>query len=563
MRYTGKIAIPDLTKGMELIPQAYIARNKQYAAARKQQADALKAANEARAKALSQLGGIEQDYHPFFKPMVMEEWDRFITERVPEILAMDPSIAPGVMKVEYENKKNSSAKYLVDQDMIAASHDYANFIDPQSEAYNTMQSSLPADRRLNASMQEFQEKWNYQTKGLMQNAHVVRGNNGTFSIMGMDVDPKTGEPIDGTEIDGRMARHFNDKSWFTPSTMRVAPRDMEDLAENLVSARMARNLPFNWDDISRDYTRHWRDPMDFSTVNRESEQYEWRLMAAEQIMERLRDPNYKHYDSTAAAMPDEVLVEMFDLDKETMEQQPTLAQNIMGSLQEVWDTDYKELIEYKYKSRSGGSTPDDLRSGARIANLKIANIDTLAGDVDLNIAKLAYPSIITSDVTAESLRDKDVHDAKEFPVRYQALRGIRGATMNDINANMRNSAYYQAMKLLESTDLLERDVNTGLFRATGDLPDGVAELLTKANSQTDTQNIQGVYFTPNPNIYAVEGEDGALVWVDASNLTKATVDLDGQINLVLGQVFDSQQALQALRNQVLQYYPFGATGSSR
>jgi hypothetical protein len=119
------------------------------------------------------------------------------------------------------------------------------------------------------------------------------------------------------------------------------------------------------------------------------------------------------------------------------------------------------------------------------------------------------------------------------------------------------------MKLLESTDLLERDVNTGLFRATGDLPDGVAELLTKANSQTDTQNIQGVYFTPNPNIYAVEGEDGALVWVDASNLTKATVDLDGQINLVLGQVFDSQQALQALRNQVLQYYPFGATGSSR
>lgn len=303
--------------------------------------------------------------------------------------------------------------------------------------------------------------------------------------------------------------------------------------------------------------------MDFSTVNRESEQYEWRLMAAEQIMERLRDPNYKYFDSTAAAMPDEVLIEMFDLDKETMEQQPTLAQNIMGSLQEVWDTDYKELIEYKYKSRSGGSTPDDLRPGARIATLKIANIDTLAGDVDLNIAKLAYPSIITSDVTAQSLRDTDDHDATEFPVRYQALRGIRGSTMNDINANMRNSAYYQAMKLLESTDLLERDVNTGLFRATGDLPDGVAELLTKANSQTDTQNIQGVYFTPNANIYAVEGEDGALVWVDASNLTKATVDLDRQINLVLGQVFETRQALQALRNQVLQNNPFRATGTSR
>ena len=58
MKYTGKIAIPDLTKGMEMIPQAYIARNKAYAAGRKQQADALKAANDARSKTLAQLGGI-------------------------------------------------------------------------------------------------------------------------------------------------------------------------------------------------------------------------------------------------------------------------------------------------------------------------------------------------------------------------------------------------------------------------------------------------------------------------------------------------------------------------
>jgi len=357
MKYTGKIAIPDLTKGMEMIPQAYIARNKAYAAGRKQQADALKAANDARSKALAQLGGIEQDIHPFYKPYVTEAWERFKSEEVPQILAMDPSLAPGMMKMKYESFVSSVDKYKVNQDMINKAQEYPGYIDPNTESYSTMQASLPADRRLNASMQEFQEKWNYQTKGLLQGAHNVYNRDGSFSVMGFDVDPTTGQPVSATEIDGRMGKHFNDESWFSPSTMRVAPRQYEEIAQDIAGSYSGRRNEYDWSAITANLSRHWQDPMDFATSNRESESYEWRMAAAERIMMDMRNPDSDRYNQIAAQMPPEVLVEMFDLDAKAQEDYPTLSTTIKQELKKEWNDVFEPMVKYFLPKGSGSGRP--------------------------------------------------------------------------------------------------------------------------------------------------------------------------------------------------------------
>lgn len=357
MKYTGKIAIPDLTKGMEMIPQAYIARNKTYAAGRKRQADALKAANDARSKALAQLGGIEQDIHPFYKPYVTEAWERFKSEEVPKILAMDPSVAPGEMKMKYESLVSSVDKYKVNQAMIDKAQEYSGYIDPNTESYSAMQASLPADRRLNASMEEFQNKWSYQTKGLLQNAHNVYNPDGSFSVMGFDVDPTTGQAISATEIDGRMGKHFNDESWFSPSTMRVAPRQYEEIAGDIASSYSGRRNEYDWDAITANLSRHWQDPMDFATSNRESESYEWRMAAAERIMMDMRNPDSGRYNQIAAQMPPEVLVEMFDLDAKAQEDYPTLTSTIKQELQKEWNDVFEPMVRYLLPQGSGSGRP--------------------------------------------------------------------------------------------------------------------------------------------------------------------------------------------------------------
>jgi hypothetical protein len=206
-------------------------------------------------------------------------------------------------------------------------------------------------------MQEYQEKWNYQTKGLLQNAHNVYNPDGSFSVMGFDVDPTTGQPVSATEIDGRMGQHFNDESWFTPSTMRVAPRQYEEIALDIANSYSGRRNEYDWDALTAKLSRHWQDPMDFATSNRESESYEWRLAASERIMMDMRNPDSSRYNQIAAQMPPEVLVEMFDLDSKAQEDYPTLTTTIKQELKKEWNEVFEPMVRYRLPQGSGSGRP--------------------------------------------------------------------------------------------------------------------------------------------------------------------------------------------------------------
>lgn len=562
MRYTGKIPIPDLTKGMEMIPQAILARNKQAMAARKLQAEGIKAANKQYAEALGEVGGISQNVHPFAVPLVQEAYDHFRNVRVPELLAQNPATAKAEIAMEFQNFSNSVDKYLTNSDMMTAYAQYADYMEgPGNTLFDAKQKTLAADRMLSPSLEEYGSKRDYQMKGLLSGAHNVYNPDGSFSIMGLEIDPKTGQPRADMEIDLRTATHFNDPNWFTPSTVRMAPTSGEELARAQATSLIARNRPYDWERDTSTYNTYWQMPLDFGSINRDGEPYKWRLFAAENIIQRMQTPGDPIYNETAASMSREDLMEHFDMDPARAQDYPALQAFIAGEMRNLWDGPYQDMVKYSYKQRSSGSEPDDLRPGSGPASLRVGDIFTTVtyddqdyiGTNDLDKIKKAYPDL-PADLSAETLQNTDTYDNLPIATTYQALRGIRGGTMNDINANIRNPAYYQAYKLLATVDVLELDAATGLFKAQAgsQLPEGVAELITDANNPQSTQNIQGIHFTPDPNIYGVVGSQGTLVFVDSSKLDNTTNDLHYQLRLVLGQVFENApDPLLALRRQAM------------
>jgi hypothetical protein len=97
---------------MEMIPQAILARNKQAQAVKKLQAEAIKAANKQYAEALGEVGGINQNVHPFAVPLVQEAYDHFRNVIVPQVLAKNPATAKAELSMMFPNFSNSVDKYL-------------------------------------------------------------------------------------------------------------------------------------------------------------------------------------------------------------------------------------------------------------------------------------------------------------------------------------------------------------------------------------------------------------------------------------------------------------------
>jgi hypothetical protein len=563
VRYTGKIPIPDLTKGMEMIPQAILARNKQAQAARKLQAEGIKAANKQYAEALGEVGGINQNVHPFAVPLVQEAYDHFRNVRVPQLLAQSPATAKAQIAMEFQNFSNSVDKYLTNSDMMTAYAQYSDYmLGPGNELFDAKQKTLAADRRLNPTLEEFNSKRDYQMKGLMSGAHNVYNPDGSFSIMGLEIDPKTGQPRADMEIDLRTATHFNDANWFTPSTVRMAPRDYMDIAKDIHASYSNREHPFDWGRISSDLMGHWQTPMSFDAVNRESEAYEFRLAAAEQAIPKMRDPQSNYYTPTAVAMDDQALLEMFSLDPEVTKGYPVLASNVQNALTMEWNNEFRPLVEYLDED-GGGSGPrlEDLMDGAAPFTMNIQEFNP--GDISLlpNIpAALASPG---PDKTSEQvLQSTDEYDDLNVELRSVNLRSTNDYP--NVVANMFNASYYDDVKFLEGSNIITKDINTGAWVASNPetLPLGIAELLTKANQQYEAVTIHSIAFTEDPNKYVVIAEDNRVVVVDKNNLNFATQDLHTSIRQSLAMNnTEVENPIEELRRRVVTKFPFG-TGSS-
>jgi hypothetical protein len=560
VRYTGKIPIPDLTKGMEMIPQAILARNKQAQAARKLQAEGIKAANEQYAKALGEVGGISQNTHPFFVPYVQEAYDHFRNVEVPQILAGNPATAQAEIKRKFENFSNSVDKYLTNPDMMSAMAQYADYMEgPGNTLFDATQKNLAADRRLNPSLEEFNSKRNYQMKGLMSGAHNVYNPDGSFSVMGLEVDPNTGLPKSNMEIDGRTATHFNDKNWFTPGTVRMAPRDYMEIAKDVHAHYSGREQPYDWGRISSDLMGHWQTPMNFGTVNRESEAYEFRVAAAEQAIPKMRDQNSALYAPSAAAMDDQVLMDMFSLDPEVIKDYPVLAGVVQNALISEWNNEFRPLVEY-LAAESGGSGPrlEDLMDGAAPFTMNIQEFNP--GDIGL------LPNIPAALADAENpegvLRSTDEYDDLNVQLRSVNLRSTND--FPNVYANMFNASYYDDVKFLRESDIITQDSNTGAWVAKDPemITPGVVELLTKANQQYESVAIHSIAFTEDPNKYVVIAEDNRVVVVDKNNLNFATQDLHTSIRQSLAMNnTEVENPIEELRRRVVTKFPFG-TGSS-
>lgn len=560
MRYTGKIPIPDLTQGMEMIPQAILARNKQAQANRKLQAEGIKAANEQYAKALGEVGGISQNIHPFFVPYVQEAYDHFRNVEVPQILAGNPATAQAEIKRRFENFSNSVDKYLTNPDMMSSMAQYADYMEgPGNTLFDATQKNLAADRRLNPSLEEFNRKRNYQMKGLMSGAHNVYNPDGSFSVMGLETDPNTGLPKADMEIDGRTATHFNDKNWFTPGTVRMAPRDYMEIAKDVHAHYSGREQPYDWGRISSDLMGHWQTPMSFATVNRESEAYEFRVAAAEQAIPKMRDQNNPLYAPSAAAMDDQVLMDMFSLDPEVIKDYPVLAGVVQNALTSEWNNEFRPLVEY-LATGSGGSGPrlEDLLNGAAPFTMNIQEFNP--GDIPL------LPNIPTALANADD-PEQVLRSTEEYDDLNVQLRSVNLRSTNDfpnVTANMFNASYYDDVKFLRESAIITQDSNTGAWVAQDPamITPGVVELLTKANQQYESVVIHSIAFTEDPNKYVVIAEDNRVVVVDKNNLNFATQDLHTSIRQSLSMNnTEVQNPIEELRRRVLIAHPFDS-GSS-
>ena len=200
MKYTGNIPIPDLTKGLEMIPQAVQYRGQMAAARDKARADKLAKANENRAKVMGALSAFDQDFHPLAKDGVMQAYGMLQQEILP-LMMQENGYELAKPKVDQWIK--ASSRYLLNSDMMDAWQQYPLYLDPSSDAYQTRSAQLPADRMLYASEQEMQQNWNYQTKGLMSDVNVQMNPDGSFVLMGMPLD-RNGNAMAAGPIDMRL-----------------------------------------------------------------------------------------------------------------------------------------------------------------------------------------------------------------------------------------------------------------------------------------------------------------------------------------------------------------------
>jgi hypothetical protein len=445
VKYTGNIPIPDLTKGLEMIPQAVQYRGKMSAARDKARAEKMAKANENRAKVMGALGAFDQNFHPLAKEGVMEAYGQLQQEIMPLMFQENGHL---LAQPKVEQWIKASSRYLLNDDMMEAWQKYPLYLDQNSDAYQTRSASLPADRMLYASEREMQENWTYQTKGLMSDIEVKMNPDGSFVLMGMPMD-REGNALGAAPIDMRLHQSFNDPNQFDPSTILVAPKTLEVLGNDLGTQRKTRGLLFNWDEITSNHMEDLEAPIQFNSTNKDSEVYQFRLAAFDRYEDELRQSN-----SNAATMNRDDLQQVFSLAEEYKERSPVLYDAVKDVLRKAWDEDVKNQADYIFRTtgRSSEKTLEDLSRNAVTSTYHIE----LFGDERIPL----IPGFNDYNAGDTSNTGKYDGDAGKFQLNMVNLKNIAGDTMVDIQVNMYNEQYYRDAELFVTAGVLEKDPNT-------------------------------------------------------------------------------------------------------
>lgn len=512
MKYTGNIPIPDLTKGLEMIPQAVQYRGQLAAAREKARAEKMAKANENRAKVMAALGSFDQNFHPLAKEGVMDAYGQLQQQLLPLMFQEN-----GYLKAQpmVDQWIKASSRYLLNEEMTEAWQKYPLYLDQSSDAYQTRSASLPADRMLYASENEMKDAWNYQTKGLMSDIEVKMNPDGSFVLMGMPLD-RQGNALSAAPIDMRLHQSFNDPNQFDPSTMLVAPKTLEVLGNDLGSQRKTRGLLFNWDEMTANHMEDLEAPIQFTSTNKDSEVYQFRLAAFDRYENELRQSN-----SNAQAMNRDDLQQVFSLSEDYKQKSPVLYEAVKDILRKAWDNDVKNQAEYIFRTtgRSSQKTLEDLSRNAVTSTYHIE----LFGDDRIKL----IPGFNDYNPGDTANTDKYDGDAGKFQLNMVNLKNIAGDTMVDIQVNMYNKQYYKDAQLFLDAGILMKSPNTGEFVPTNpnDVPQGVVEFLADSGKYIKRTNLMSIGFTSDPNIFIAKGENGMMDVVDINNITDTTDEI--------------------------------------
>lgn len=470
------------------------------AQSKKAQADAMKAVNAERFKIQGMLGGIMQEAHPLATPLVQEAYGKLQQDLVPLMFQEGGAEAA---KFYINNFTRDLEKYLINSDMRDAESNMTAMIDPSSAQY------LDADKQLGALYHpvvtplHVKSAQDYQYKGLMQDMRLEY-KNGSFSIMGRQVDPEQNVANEFTDVFSHPK--FNDKNVFSYSTERVSGTSFEALGQAIKTAEKGKGDAFlwDWDRITDDYSGYHSGQLNFEGLDRASDgRYQFRFQSFIEGQDALRSAFPQ-----AQSMSPENLLQFYTLNPNMRAGYEGLFDAVQQQITTNWEQKVKPHSKY-------GDAPD-------------------AADVQVTIkgtateASLAYTDLPTDPQTREIpsslLVPDDVasNDRKMKSVEY-GVQNLPNNVMENLKVTVVNPQYYNKLRLYEGLGLIQYtpngrpiltdDAGEGL---TPEVRQGIADLMGREDLMVDATIQSLKFYEGNPTTFGINAGRYGVHVVDAN-----------------------------------------------